>query len=279
MISNQLDPMIPHLCTISNVHKETADTFTFELLKANEDSPFSFVPGQFNMIYVFGTGEVPISISGNPTNNSVLIHTTRAVGTVTQAIFKLKRGDTLGIRGPFGNGWPIEEAEGNDVVIVAGGIGLAPLRPPLYHILSRREKYGKVVILYGARTPDDILFRRELNQWRSQFDLDVFITVDRASSDWRGNVGVVTTAIPGALFDPLSAVALLCGPEVMMRYAAIELLKRGVVAEKIFVSMERNMKCAIGFCGHCQYGPEFVCKDGPVFQYSRIKDLLFKWEV
>jgi NAD(P)H-flavin reductase len=164
-------------------------------------------------------------------------------------------------------------------VIVAGGIGLAPLRPPLYHILSRREKYGKLVILYGARTPDDILFRRELNQWRSQFDLDVFVTVDRASSDWRGNVGVVTTAIPGALFDPHNTVALLCGPEVMMRYAAIELLKRGVIAEKIFVSMERNMKCAIGFCGHCQYGPEFVCKDGPVFQYSHIKDLLFKWEV
>lgn len=279
MISNQIDPMIPRVCTISNVHKETADTFTLELLKANDNSPFSFTPGQFNMIYVFGIGEAPISISGNPTNDSVLIHTTRAVGPVTQAMLKLKPGKSLGVRGPFGNGWPIAEAEGNDIVIVAGGIGLAPLRPPLYHILSHRKKYGKVVILYGARTPDDILFRRELNQWRSQFDLDVFVTVDRASSDWRGNVGVVTTAIPGALFDAHNTVGLLCGPEVMIRYAAIELLKRGVTAEKIFVSMERNMKCAIGFCGHCQYGPEFVCKDGPVFQYSRIKDLLFKWEV
>jgi NAD(P)H-flavin reductase len=207
------------------------------------------------------------------------VHTTRAVGTVTKAMRNLKRDEVLGVRGPYGSGWPVEEAEGNDVVIVAGGIGLAPLRPAMYRILSQRNKFGKVVLLYGARTPTDILFRRQLEQWRAQLDLEVHVTVDRATEAWRGNVGVVTRLIPKAPFDPLNTVALICGPEVMMRFTIAELQKRGVEAEQIFVSMERNMKCAVGFCGHCQFGPHFVCKDGPVFRYSQVKDLLTKWEI
>lgn len=273
------DPMMPRPYRIRRVRRETTDTFTLELTPAQQEAAFPFAPGQFNMLYVFGVGEIPLSISGDPTKPETLLHTTRVVGTVTKAMRRLKRGDVLGVRGPFGRCWPVEEAEGNDVVIVAGGIGLAPLRPALYRILSRRERYGKVVLLYGARTPDDILYRNELSRWRAQFDLDVYVTVDRATGGWRGNVGVVTTLIPRAPFDSLSTVAMVCGPEVMMRFTALELQKRGVGPDNIFVSMERNMKCAIGFCGHCQFGPTFVCKDGPVFRYSHVKEWLAKWEI
>ncbi|MGA9363447.1 MAG: FAD/NAD(P)-binding protein [Bacteroidota bacterium] len=274
-----IEPMVPALFQIRAVRKETNDTFTLDLKPANGRAEFSFKAGQFNMLYAFGVGEVPISISGNPTDSSVLVHTIRSVGTVTKAMRTLKRGDSLGVRGPFGSHWPVVEAAGSDIVIVAGGIGLASLRPALYHVLSQREKYGKVVLLYGTRSPDDILYRRELERWRSRFDLDVYITVDRAPSGWRGNVGVVTSLIQKAPFDPLNTVAMVCGPEVMMRFTVQELQKRGIKGEDTYVSMERNMKCAVGFCGHCQYGPVFICKDGPVFSYDRIKDLFALREV
>jgi NAD(P)H-flavin reductase len=259
--------------------RETGDTFTLELQPVEAIRKIAYAPGQFNMLYVFGIGEIPISISGDPVRPKTLLHTTRQVGAVTRAMRRLNPGDIIGVRGPFGNHWPLAEAEGNDIVIVAGGIGLAPLRPALYRILSQREKYGRVVLLYGARTPEDILYRNELEQWRARLDLEVYATVDRAMSGWRGNVGVVTTLIPRAPFDPHNAVALVCGPEVMMRFTVQELQKRGVEPQNIFISMERNMKCAIGVCGHCQFGPAFVCKDGPVFRYDRIKDWLGKWEV
>jgi len=231
------------------------------------------------MLYVFGVGEVPISISGNPAQPTPLVHTTRAVGTVTKAMRKLRPDDVIGVRGPFGSHWPIEHAQGKDVVIVAGGIGLAPLRSALYQITAQREQYGKVALLYGARTPSDILYRRELEHWRGRFDLEVYVTVDQATGTWRGSVGVVTKLIPRASFDLENTMVLVCGPEVMMRFTVAELEKRGVAAEHIYISMERNMKCAVGFCGHCQYGPHFVCKDGPVFQYSRVQSLFTKREI
>jgi NAD(P)H-flavin reductase len=231
------------------------------------------------MLYVFGVGEVPISISGDPDRPENLMHTTRAVGTVTKAMAELQKGDVIGIRGPYGTSWPVDRAEGYDVVFVAGGIGLAPLRPALYHVLAHRDRYGKVVLLYGTRSPDDILYRSELEQWRSRFDLEVHVTVDYADATWRGNVGVVTSLIPKAPFDPLHSMAMICGPEVMMRFTAIELLKRGIEHEHIYLTMERNMKCAIGFCGHCQFGQHFVCRDGPVFSYARIGHMLSQWEV
>ncbi|MDP2948495.1 MAG: FAD/NAD(P)-binding protein, partial [Chloroflexota bacterium] len=259
--------------------REIHDTFTLELQPADGAGAVPFEPGQFNMLYVFGVGEVPISISGDPADPNTLVHTTRATGTVTEAMRKLKRGDMLGVRGPFGSHWPVVESEGNDVVIVAGGIGLAPLRPALYQLLTHRGKYGKVVLLYGARDPADLLYKRELAQWRAQFDLEVHVTVDRATGTWRGNVGFVTTLIPRAPFDPQNTVALVCGPELMMRFAVMELLKRGVASKNVYVSMERNMKCAIGFCGHCQFGPHFVCKDGPVFSYDRVEPFFGKREV
>jgi NAD(P)H-flavin reductase len=273
------DPMIPAPFRVQRLQQNTYDTFTLELAPANGVNEFAFAAGQFNMLYVFGVGEVPISISGDPAHPEKLVHTTRAVGTVTKSMRKLKRGSLLGVRGPFGTPWPVPEAEGNDVVIVAGGIGLAPLRPALYALLAQREKYGKVVLLYGTRSPADILYRRELENWRARLDLEVYVTVDRAAGDWRGNVGVVTTLIPKAPFDPANTVALVCGPEIMMRFTVLELQKRGVGADSLFLSMERNMKCAIGWCGHCQFGPTFVCKDGPVFRYDRIKELFAKREI
>jgi NAD(P)H-flavin reductase len=203
----------------------------------------------------------------------------RAVGAVTRAICTLKRGAILGVRGPFGSAWPLTAARGKDVVLVAGGLGLAPLRPVLYDVLAHREQYGKVVLLYGTRAPEDLLYRRQLENWRARFDLEVVVTVDRAPSTWRGNVGVVPKLIARASFDPSETVAMLCGPEVMMRFTIMALQQRGVAEDDIFVSMERNMKCAIGLCGHCQFGPTFLCKDGPVLCYDRIKPWFGKREV
>ncbi|MEK9138951.1 MAG: FAD/NAD(P)-binding protein, partial [Bacteroidota bacterium] len=239
------NPMLPELFRIENVRKETHDTFTVELVPPGDGGGLSFSPGQFNMLYVFGVGEIPISISGDPAKPGVLIHTTRAVGAVTKAMRNLKRNDVIGVRGPFGAPWPVQDVVGSDVVIVAGGIGLAPLRPAVYSLLAHREKYGKVVLLYGTRSPADILYKNELERWRSRFDMEVHITVDRAMEEWRGNVGVVTTLIKKAPFDPANTAALVCGPEVMMRYTILELTKRGVPLPDIYVSMERNMKCAI----------------------------------
>jgi len=274
-----LDPMMPVPYRIERVKRETNDTFTLGLMPANGVGVTSFGPGQFNMLYIFGVGEVPISISSDPRSCPALEHTTRVVGPVTKAMGGLKRGDVIGIRGPFGSRWPVTEEMGRDFVIVTGGIGLAPLRPALYQLMAQREKYRKIVLLYGARTPQDILYRRELEHWRGKFDLEIQVTVDRGGGNWRGNVGVVTTLISRAPFDPSETVALVCGPEVMMRFAVMELQKRGVRSPKIFVSMERNMKCAVGFCGHCQYGPAFICKDGPVFSFDRIEPIFGKAEI
>ena len=268
------DPMLPHPYCVQRVRQETSDTFTLEMEPESGGRELEFTAGQFNMLYAFGVGEVPISISGDPAKPALLVHTTREVGSVTRAMRKLKPWDSLGVRGPFGIGWPVTPAQGADVVIVAGGIGLAPLRPALYQILAARKYYGKVVLLYGTRTPADILFRRELKQWHSRFDLEVHVTVDRAMGNWRGNVGVVTSLVARAPFDPHSTVAMVCGPEIMMRFTVQELERRGVAFENIYLSMERNMKCAVGLCGHCQFGSTFICKDGPVFRYDRVQALL-----
>ncbi len=273
------EPMSPESFRIQQVRKETYDTFTIDLEHVNSTDGFPFAAGQFNMLYVFGVGEAPISISGNPANPKVLKHTIREVGMITRAIRTLKRGEVIGVRGPLGSNWPLEKAQGKDVILIAGGIGLAPLRPALYQLISQRGSYGKIALLYGARTPEDLLYRRELEQWRGRFDIEVRVTVDNASRDWRGDVGVVTTLIRRTQFDPSHTVAMICGPEIMMRFTVTELQNCGVGSGNIFISMERNMKCGIGFCGHCQFGPVFVCKDGPVFNYDSIKNFFGKREI
>jgi NAD(P)H-flavin reductase len=264
-------PMQPEPFEVRQVAKETGDTFTLTLQPVAGARARPFAPGQFNMLYVFGVGEVPISISGDPARPELLVHTIRTVGATTRALQRLRKGDWVGVRGPFGTAWPVAEARGHDVVLIAGGIGLAPLRPAIYHLLLHRPLYGRVVILYGARTPHDMLYAKQLRDWRSRFDVEVEVSVDRATVEWQGAVGVVTKLVQRSPFDPQSALAFICGPEVMIRYAAIALQQRGVPEPAIYVSMERNMKCAVGLCGHCQFGPFFVCKDGPVFRYDRIQ--------
>jgi NAD(P)H-flavin reductase len=231
------------------------------------------------MVYVFGIGEVPLSISGDPGKPDVLVHTVRAVGAVTRAVCAAKKGAVLGVRGPYGEGWPVEAALGRDVVIMAGGLGLAPLRPLVRAVVARRAWFRRVVLLIGARTPADLLFAKELASWRARFDLDVRVTVDAGGAAWNGDVGVITKLLPRATFDAATTTAFVCGPEVMMRFAGADLVQRGVPRDMVFLSMERNMKCAVGVCGHCQFGPAFVCKDGPVFSYSRIETSLRLREV
>jgi len=264
-------PMAPRPFRVVRRRRETADTWTLEL-EPVADAPLEVAPGQFTMLYAFGIGEAPISVSGDTAGP--LVHTVRSVGAVTRAVCASRPGGVLGVRGPFGNAWPVEEAVGNDVVIVAGGIGLAPLRPALYHVLSHRDRYGDVALLYGSRTPGDLLYRREVERWRGRFDLQVDVTVDRGLEGWRGNVGVVPKLVADARFDLDSAVAMICGPEIMMRFAAQALLERGLPAERIYVSMERNMRCGLGHCGHCQLGPTLICRDGPVYRWDEIEPLI-----
>jgi NAD(P)H-flavin reductase len=253
--------------------RENHDNWTLELEPfAEAIAPIG--PGQFDMLYAFGVGEVPISTSGDAANEGTLVHTIRAVGAVTRALCAAAPGTSVGVRGPFGNRWPLEEARGRDLVLVGGGVGLPPLRPALYHALAHRADYRQLVLLYGTRTPRDLLFPRELERWRGRLDLSVHVTVDSAASDWRGRVGVVTTLIPAARFEPENAVAFVVGPEIMMRFTARALLDRGLEPDRIWVSLERTMRCGVGLCGHCQLGTTLICRDGPVYRWDEVESLL-----
>jgi NAD(P)H-flavin reductase len=250
---------------------ETADMATLALEPVDEALPV-FQPGQFAMIYAFGIGEVALSVSGRH-NAGGLLHTVRAVGATSRALFNARPGQMLGVRGPFGVGWPVPAPAGADVLVVAGGLGLAPLRPIIHHAIADRARYGSVTVLIGSRTPADLLYPDEYATWRAA-ELDVFTTVDHATGDWTGHVGLVT-----ALFDrlrnrPAHTTAYICGPEIMMRFAARGLTDRGVPAGQVWLSLERNMHCGIGHCGHCQLGPLLVCRDGPVVPYDAAEPLL-----
>lgn len=269
--AERLAPMTPLPYRVEAKRWETPDTATLTLAPAGP-AVARFRPGQFHMLYAFGVGEVPISVSGDADEPGPLEHTIRSVGAVTRALCALEEGDALGLRGPFGTGWDVEAAEGRDVVVVAGGLGLAPLRAAILRLLRNRDRYGEVSVLVGAQAPEALLFAEEIASWHDRLHVDV--TVDRASRTWRGKVGLVTELIPHAPFDPSRTLALVCGPEIMMRFTVRALVERGVSPSAVRLSMERNMKCAIGHCGHCQFGPEFVCKDGPVFQYERVARLL-----
>ena len=265
------EPMLPRPFVVAASKRETADTVTLDLAAVDGEG-LAYTPGQFTMLYVFGVGEVPISIAGGASEDNVLTHTVRAVGAVTDAICSLEPGTQVGIRGPYGIGWPVDTAEGGDVVIVAGGIGLAPLRPVVLRALNNRDRYGAVSLLYGTRTPDDLLFPDELREWRGRFDIEVEVTVDRGTEGWYGDVGLVTNMLTRIEYNPDDVTAMVCGPEIMMKVVAREMGRAGTDPRRIFVSMERNMKCAIGFCGHCQYGPDFICRDGPVFTFGAVRD-------
>jgi NAD(P)H-flavin reductase len=264
--------MVPRPFELLRKRRETNDTWTLELAPRAGES-LEFAPGQFAMLSAGGSGEVPISISGDPDRPQRLVHTVRAVGLATAAICAVEPGRTLGVRGPFGRAWPVEQAEGRDVVIAAGGIGLPPLRPAILRMLARRNRYGRLVLLYGGRSPDQLLYTEELAAW-SEAGLEVLVTVDSAGPEWLGHVGVVTRLVRRAQLDGPSAVAMCCGPEVMMRFTVAALREAGVEAKRIHVSMERNMQCGIGHCGHCQLGPTLVCRDGPVYRWSDLEPWL-----
>lgn len=268
-------PWTTHTVRIDRIEAEIPGVATYHLAFADPRCAdgYAFAPGQFNMLYLPGAGEVPISLSADPASVGTWAHTIRSAGTVTRGIAQLTCGGTLGLRGPFGVGWPLAEALGGDVLLVGGGLGLAPLRPVVNWLLARRGDYGRIVLLYGSRTPGTLLFASQFDAWR-QAGLEVECTVDRPTVGWNGHVGNVTLLLDRARLDPARTWALVCGTEVMMHYAAQAALARGVSAERVWVSWERNMQCAIGLCGHCQWGPLFVCKDGPVFRYDRVAPYL-----
>lgn len=260
---------------------EAPGVHTYDLqFCSNEDAcRYVYRPGQFNMLYLPGVGEAAISIAGRVPETSILQHTVRTVGRVTETLNRLEVGQTLGLRGPFGSHWPLEEltattAERPDVVVVAGGIGLAPLRAAILYLLDHAASLGNCTLLLGARSPADLIYQTELDHWRER-GLDVQVTVDRPSPSWQGQVGVVTLLLERLpLARPDHTFVLTCGPEVMMRYVLQAAVSRGIPAHQFYVTLERNMQCAVGHCGHCQLGPEFICKDGPVFSYDRVASLL-----
>lgn len=266
-------PLVPRPFRVRERRPESGDTVTLTLEPADGGPGLRFEPGQFTMLYAFGVGEIPVSISGDPAGPE-LQHTVRGVGAVSRAICAAGPGDTVGVRGPFGSAWPVDRAAGNDVVLVAGGIGLAPLMPAFHALVARRRELGRLILLVGARTPADLLFRPQLEAWRGRFGLEVEATVDAGDRDWMGPVGVVTRLIERAAFDGDDTLALACGPEAMMRYAVQALEERGVAGADIYLSLERNMKCAVRQCGRCQLGPLFACADGPVLSYARVAPLL-----
>jgi NAD(P)H-flavin reductase len=255
---------------VEKVRQETYDTFTLFMELDGGRSPAEFKPGQFNMLYVFGVGEVPISVASSHSDRT-LMHTIRSVGKVTSLLTRLSEGDALGVRGPFGRTWPVEDALGSQLLLIGGGLGLPPLRPVIEDALGRPDRFNGVKILYGARTPADLIYKSEYERWQNKDGGEFLVTVDRGTKEWKGNVGVVTTLFSKASIDPRRAVAFVCGPELMIKFSILELVKMGVSPEKIFISMERNMSCGVGTCGHCQLGPLFICRDGPVFPYPRVK--------
>jgi len=267
-VADRLPPtvMVPQPFRVGARTQDTADTFTLTLEPLHGEPPL-IAPGQFMMVYAFGIGEVPISVSGTSDDAEVIL-TVRSVGAVSLAICSARVGGVLGLRGPYGNSWPIEPARGGDVIVVAGGIGLAPLRMLIRQVVGNREDFAAVSVLYGARTPGDLLYLDELESLREA--ADVAVTVDAADGSWRGQVGVVPKLVGAARFAGDTAHAFVCGPEVMMDFTVQALMSRGVAPERIHLSMERHMDCGVGLCGHCQLGPTLICRDGAVYTYAEI---------
>lgn len=266
------NPMIPQPAKVAEIKSEayaiTTYTLTYEDKVVRKN--YQFRPGQFNELYLPGIGEAPISVSSDPSQPEKLGHTIRYAGNLTRAISRLQVGDVIGMRGPYGNAWPLERVDGGDLCIVTGGIGLAPLRPVLYEVINNRSNFGKVILLYGARTPADMIYTDEMDVWQ-RHEIQIHTSVDRADSGWKGQVGVVPMLFYNIRLDPRITTVMTCGPEIMMRFVIYEALARRIPKEHIYISMERNMKCGLGLCGHCQFGPTFVCKEGPVYSYAQVE--------
>jgi NAD(P)H-flavin reductase len=279
-VTRAFDPEGPpaRVAVIQRVVTETPDAATFwTTWRGDDGAGYGFSPGQFNMVYRFGVGEVAISISSDPDHPDRLGHTIRSVGRVTNAMQRLQVGDEFGIRGPFGRPWPLHEAEGEDLLVIGGGVGVCPVRPAMEYAIRHRDRYRRLILLMGARTPDRLPYREQLEDWVATMDalgVELHLTVDEGADDWEHHVGVVTTLFPDAAIEPERTMAFICGPEIMMRFAGQGLVELGVRPERVWISMERHMQCGIQLCGHCQLGPLFVCSDGPVFPWNVISPLM-----
>ena len=268
-----MNPYLPREAEIVGRTQESPNTFTLEL-RLTDGQPYAFEPGQFNMLYLYGCGEVPISIVDDDEHTGILTHTIRALGRITHGMAALKVGDRIGLRGPYGRGWPMREALGRDVIVVTGGLGCAPSVSIIHHILAHRGDYGHLSILQGVKHTDDLIWRSQYDAWAALPDIEVHLAADEAEPGWEGHVGLVTALFAHLRIDAGRSIAMLCGPEMMMRASAHDLNERGLAEPDIHLSMERNMQCAVGHCGHCQLGAQFVCRDGPVFPWPEIRDLL-----
>lgn len=271
--SSDKDIYLPEPATVARVEPMTSLEKFFHF-KLDSGSPLGHMPGQFAQISVPGIGEAPISVSSAPSNGDGFEMVVRNIGNVTSALHGMSVGDKIGVRGPFGTTFPVDgEMKGRDLVFICGGIGLVPVRSAIQYVLENRDDYGDVTILFGARSPAERLFRDELADWDAREDVTFMETVDRGDADWTGHVGVITTIMPKAHFDPESTLAIVCGPPIMYKFVIMELYKSDMPAESIYVSLERHMKCGVGKCGHCQINGTYVCQDGPVYRYADVEDV------
>lgn len=271
-----IDPCLPFEAEIVDRVEESEHIFTLRLRLTDpgQHEAYRFRPGQFNMVYLYGVGEVPISIVSDPESDELLDHTIRVVGRVTRALSKLRPGERIGLRGPFGRGWPLRRAEGRDVLIVTGGLGCAPVVSVINYVMRRRERFGRLTVMQGVKHSADLIWRAQYERWTHVPDTQVLLAADVGGTGWPWYVGPVTVLFEQVAIDPAATLAMMCGPEPMMRVAAKTLLHRGLADEDLWLSMERNMQCGTGHCGHCQVGDLFVCKDGPVFPFSEVKQWL-----
>ncbi|MCU7875866.1 MAG: FAD/NAD(P)-binding protein [Candidatus Thiodiazotropha sp. (ex Lucinoma borealis)] len=270
------DLFLPRVAVIDQRTQESSNIFTLRMQFEDSDAQetFSFSPGQFNMVTLFGVGEIAISIVNDPLDSHFFDHTIRIVGRVSEGLSKLKPGDHVGIRGPFGRGWPLQEAQGRDVLLVTGGLGCAPLVSVIRYLMNRRDQFGHINILQGVKHANDLIWREQYEKWTQEKDVKVLLAADVATQGWQGQQGMVTELIDQLSLRIGRIIALLCGPELMMMAAIANLRSLGLPDNRIWFSMERNMQCGMGQCGHCQIGPKLVCRDGPVFCYSELADFL-----
>ncbi|MDO9371366.1 MAG: FAD/NAD(P)-binding protein [Gammaproteobacteria bacterium] len=275
-VAHILNPYLPQRAEVVERVEEGRDIFTLRLRLCDETAraAYRFQPGQFNMLYLIGAGEVAISIVSDPDNPELIDHTIRAVGRVTQGLQQLKAGDALGLRGPFGRGWPLEAARGRGLLLITGGLGCAPTTSMIHYALQRRAQYGPLTVCHGVKHPDDLIYTDRIQTWCGAPDTQVLLTADKGTPEWRGRVGLVTQTLDDVEPELFKGVAMMCGPEPMMRAVAESLLQRGMALNDIYLSLERNMHCAVGHCGHCMFGGKFICKDGPVFSYAEVRTLL-----
>ncbi len=266
---------MPHEAEVVEKIIESKSIFTLRLRFTDPQvqASYRFLPGQFNMLYLYGAGEVPISVVSDPLDEHIFDHAIRAVGRITNALSRLEQGDRLGVRGPYGRGWPLQEMEANDLVLITGGLGCAPLVSVINYVMRRRELFNRFVIMQGVKHSDDLIWRSRYQEWQQQPDTQVYLAADQAGPGWPWTTGPISALFKQAEFDVARSKAMLCGPEGMMFVAIDELTRRGMPESDIWLSMERNMQCAVGHCGHCQYGPHFVCKQGPVFSYPEVRQL------